>query len=112
VEETGENHRPVASHWQTLSHNVVSSTPRHARGSTSKLELFSEDHVAFEQNLRPYNAAALTIGDISLSLKPGLEDAKTEGVCSGLCTKRMFTGPIYVYSTYNHMHSLGKNIIK
>jgi hypothetical protein len=22
----GENHRPVASHWQTLSHNVVSST--------------------------------------------------------------------------------------
>jgi len=31
VEETGvfgENHRPVASHWQTLSQNVVSSTPR------------------------------------------------------------------------------------
>jgi hypothetical protein len=31
VEETevlGENHRPAASHWQTLSHNVVSSTPR------------------------------------------------------------------------------------
>ena len=22
-----ENHRPTASHWQTLSHNVVSSTP-------------------------------------------------------------------------------------
>ena len=31
VEETeipGENHRPVASHSQTLSHNFVSSTPR------------------------------------------------------------------------------------
>ena len=31
MEETGvprENHRPVASRWQTLSHNVVSSTPR------------------------------------------------------------------------------------
>jgi hypothetical protein len=27
VEETGETHRPVASHWQTISHNVVSSTP-------------------------------------------------------------------------------------
>jgi hypothetical protein len=28
-EETGEpreNHRPVASHWQTLSHNVVNLT--------------------------------------------------------------------------------------
>ena len=31
VKETGvpgENHQPVASHWQTLSHNVVSSTHR------------------------------------------------------------------------------------
>jgi hypothetical protein len=31
VEKTGvpgENHRPVASHWQTSSHNVVSSKPR------------------------------------------------------------------------------------
>jgi hypothetical protein len=30
VEKTGvpgANHRPSASHWQTLSHNVVSSTP-------------------------------------------------------------------------------------
>jgi len=33
-EETGvpgENHRPVASYLQTLSHKVVSSTPRHER---------------------------------------------------------------------------------
>ena len=27
----GENHRPSASHWQTLSHNVVSSTLRLSR---------------------------------------------------------------------------------
>ena len=30
VEETGvsgENHWPITSHWQTLSHNVVSCTP-------------------------------------------------------------------------------------
>jgi len=27
----GENHRPFASHWQTLSHNVVSSALRHER---------------------------------------------------------------------------------
>jgi predicted membrane protein len=26
VEETAENHRPAASHWQTLSHNAASST--------------------------------------------------------------------------------------
>ena len=31
VEETrvhGENHRPTTSHWQTLSHNVILSSPR------------------------------------------------------------------------------------
>jgi hypothetical protein len=40
VDETGvhgENQRPVASHRQTLSHSVVSSTPHHERGSTSQL---------------------------------------------------------------------------
>jgi hypothetical protein len=38
VEETGvrgENHQPFASHWQTISHNVVSSTLRHERDSNS-----------------------------------------------------------------------------
>jgi hypothetical protein len=44
VEETrvpvpGENHWSAASHWQTLPHNVVSSTPRHAQGSNSQLYL-------------------------------------------------------------------------
>ena len=29
VEETGENHRPVASNWQTLTHKIVPSAPRH-----------------------------------------------------------------------------------
>ena len=33
VPGTGENHRPVASHCQTLSHNAVSSTPHHEQGS-------------------------------------------------------------------------------
>jgi len=34
-----ERHQPVASRWQTLSisHNVVSSTPRHEQGSNSQL---------------------------------------------------------------------------
>jgi hypothetical protein len=35
----GENHRPVASHWQTLSHNVESSTPRHERKKIFTLTL-------------------------------------------------------------------------
>jgi len=40
MEETrvpGENHRPIASHWQTLSHNVISSTPRHEQNLNSQL---------------------------------------------------------------------------
>ena len=40
MEETGvpgENHRPVASLKQTLSHNVVSNTPRHEWDSNSQL---------------------------------------------------------------------------
>ena len=40
VKETGipgENYRPVASHWQTLSHNVASSTPLLEWDSNSQL---------------------------------------------------------------------------
>jgi len=36
VGETWENHWPVTSHWQTLSHNVVSSTSHHEQGSNSQ----------------------------------------------------------------------------
>ena len=32
-----KNYRPAASHRQTLSHNVISCTPRHERGSNSQL---------------------------------------------------------------------------
>ena len=32
----GENNRPVPSNWQTLSHNVVSSTPHHEQDSNSQ----------------------------------------------------------------------------
>jgi hypothetical protein len=32
-----ENHWPVTSHWQTLSHNAVSSTPRHESDSNSRV---------------------------------------------------------------------------
>jgi len=32
----GENYRPAASHWQTLSHNVFSSTPHHEQDSNSQ----------------------------------------------------------------------------
>jgi hypothetical protein len=39
-QSTRRNHRPVASlrYWQTLSHNVVVSTPLHEQDSNSQLE--------------------------------------------------------------------------
>ena len=37
IDIPGENQQPVASHRQTLSHNVVSSTPRHEWDSNSHL---------------------------------------------------------------------------
>ena len=40
MEETGvpeENHRPAANHWQTVSHNIVSSTPRLSGVRTHKI---------------------------------------------------------------------------
>jgi hypothetical protein len=38
-----EYHRPVISHWQTLSHNVVSITLRHERDSNSYLLVMGTD---------------------------------------------------------------------
>ena len=35
VDETGEYQQPVASHCQTLSHNIISSTP-HERSEAEK----------------------------------------------------------------------------
>ena len=42
-----ENHRPVASHWQTLSLYVVSSTPRHELRyqRSNQKPLFEEGHI-------------------------------------------------------------------
>jgi len=31
-----ENHRPATIHWQTWSHNVVSSTPHHEWDSNTQ----------------------------------------------------------------------------
>ena len=42
VEETGvprENHRPVTSHWQMLSHNAVSNIPRTGFELTTLVEI-------------------------------------------------------------------------
>jgi hypothetical protein len=41
----GEHHRSATSHWQTVSHNVVSSKPRHELNSNFQLELNSNSQL-------------------------------------------------------------------
>ena len=59
MEETrvpGENHQPVASHWQTLSHNVVSSTLHHEQDLNSRDTLsYAKFHNSMSNHLK--NAA-------------------------------------------------------
>jgi hypothetical protein len=42
----GENHRPVASYWQTFSHNTVSGTPPHYN---TTLQTLNQSDVALGQ---------------------------------------------------------------
>ena len=46
-----EIHRPVASHWQTLSHNIVSSTPHHEWGSSPQFKSCKDLYSRNDTNL-------------------------------------------------------------
>ena len=55
VEETGglgENHRPAASHWQTVSHSVVSSTPRRSWIELTTLVVIDNECIGSYQSIR------------------------------------------------------------
>jgi hypothetical protein len=72
VEETlepGNNHRPVASHWQTLSHNVVSTTPR-LRGIHLTMRITRKSHSSATFILFFYSPIDLFV-HILLTIKRG-----------------------------------------
>ena len=67
VEETRENHRPDATHWQTLSHNVVSSTPRmggnrtrNVRGGEHWFHSYKSNYHTITTIKAPFNFYKLT----------------------------------------------------
>jgi hypothetical protein len=65
VEEIGvpvENHRPVASHWQILSHNVVSSTPRLNGFELATVVVIGTDYIG---SWKSYYHAIMTTTDPS-----------------------------------------------
>jgi hypothetical protein len=48
-----EIHKPVASHWQTLSHNVLSSTERGVKHLTSNGQMMNQTFVYVVHNIKP-----------------------------------------------------------
>jgi hypothetical protein len=60
----GENYRPAASHWQTLSH--VFSTPHHERDSSSQLSLVG----GIDLTCNTYRSKNMHISRIKLMRSP------------------------------------------
>jgi signal transduction histidine kinase len=60
VEETRENHWPVASHWQTLLDNVVSSTPHHEQVQTHNFSGDRHQIMKFSAALKAYITREVT----------------------------------------------------
>ncbi|XP_063403128.1 dopamine beta-hydroxylase-like isoform X2 [Mytilus trossulus] len=82
-------------HWQNSENDIVQT-------DSSGMTLY------YTPALRLYNAAVLTVGQSMFHLGPGQSEVKVEGNCTGRCTKREFKGPIYIHSSANHMHTLGR----
>ena len=78
MEETGvpgENHRPVASHLQTLSHNVVSRTlvwiAKHDKDPNTLCNSIGYNYQKCKQAIGGYNGSAgkkRTVGNIRFNL--------------------------------------------
>jgi hypothetical protein len=62
----GENHRPVASYWQTLSHNAVSGTPRMSETRTHNI---SGDRHWFNDCIGSYQSNYHTITATIISIR-------------------------------------------
>ena len=69
--EPGENNRPAIGHWQTLSHNVVSSTPRHERDSNSEREVVIDTNCIGSCNFNYHDCPSLYFNNI---LYPCVQD--------------------------------------
>jgi len=86
MEETGlpeETHRPVASHWQALSHNVLFSTPCHERYNTKK---------NLKRKKREWDQVLLKLYILLLHLHIGL---LWNGLCSCMLIKNLSGSKIW-----------------
>ena len=104
LEETGENHRPAASHWQTLSHNVVSSIPRlsgirthNVRGDRHWLHMYI---CSYKSNYHTITTAPLSSLELDYCLHNVTDDSVT-----------YFTNTYYFCVIWFKINYLCKNLI-
>ena len=79
VEETGvtgEKNRPIASYWQTVSHNVASSTPCHERGQQYDYLLISRQ-IQLKKYPRFISNDVLTVNNVNSFKNVTLECVRT-----------------------------------
>ena len=91
VEETEvprENHRPVARYWQTLSHNVVSSTPGPSGIQTRNVSDDKHYHIMFYWTVFKLTTLVVIGTDCISSCKSNYHKITTKTVNRSLCIKQ------------------------
>jgi len=102
VEETRENHWPATSHWQTLSHNVVSSTPRNERDlKLTTLVMIGTDCT---------DSCIFNYHTITTSMAPNKESVIKIQTCKVYIT--IISPPICIYLSYEDNRRKRVHVIK
>lgn len=61
----------------------------------------------YTPKLRQFNAGVMTLGQNYLEIPPKSQDVMVEGRCPAECSRKLITGPLYIFWAVNHMHYLG-----
>ncbi|XP_070174485.1 tyramine beta-hydroxylase-like [Littorina saxatilis] len=61
----------------------------------------------YTKNLRPTSAATLMVGQTFIEIAPLQPSVEVTGACKADCTRTLFTKPLYIIDSNNHMHYLG-----
>ncbi|XP_033732461.1 tyramine beta-hydroxylase-like isoform X2 [Pecten maximus] len=62
----------------------------------------------YTANRRMHDANIITVGQEYMAIPPGEASYQVDGRCSGDCSSRKLSSPVYITRAYNHMHTLGR----
>ncbi|BFZ04322.1 hypothetical protein BsWGS_07362 [Bradybaena similaris] len=65
----------------------------------------------FTRNLRPYDAAVFLVGSTHFDIPPKQKHPIIRSNCASGCTKTLIKGSINITSAWNHMHTLGRDMM-